>query len=110
LVEPDGERMKSTGSELPARGGVEKKSMPERLAEKNRKLKERLENKDRELAELAGAVEKYSWETIPEEEKSEGKFYRKASPSSWTEDLTPRQARTVEEITRPILEAFYPDA
>jgi hypothetical protein len=53
LVEPEGERR--TGSEPPARGGAEKRSLRERLAEKNRRLKkfrERLEEKDRELAEL----------------------------------------------------------
>jgi hypothetical protein len=41
---------------------------------------------------LARAVKKHFWESIPEK------------------DLTPEQARVVEEITRPILEAFYPDA
>jgi hypothetical protein len=60
--------------------------------------------------ELARAVEKHSWENIPAENKGPGRFYRKARPGSWTEDLTPEQARTVEEITRPILEAFYSDA
>jgi hypothetical protein len=61
-------------------------------------------------AELARAAEKYSWENIPEEEKGEGKFYRKAYPSSWREDLTLEQARIVEDITRPLLEVFYPGA
>jgi hypothetical protein len=60
--------------------------------------------------ELERAVETHAWENIPEEDKGEGKFYRKAKPGSWTEDLTPHQARTVEEITRPILEEFYSDA
>jgi hypothetical protein len=47
--------MRRTSYEPPAPGGVEKKSMHERLTEKNRRLKklrERLEEKDRELAEL----------------------------------------------------------
>jgi hypothetical protein len=58
--------------------------------------------------ELAQAVEKHSWENIPEEEKGEGKFKRKAKPGGWREDLTPEQARMVEEITAPLLKEFYP--
>ena len=57
---------------------------------------------------LAWAVEKHSWENIPEEEKGEGKFYRKASPGGWSTDLTPEQAQTVERVTAPLLEKFYP--
>jgi hypothetical protein len=60
-----------------------------------------------EEEELARVVEKHSWESIPEEEKGEGKFYRKASPGGWREDLTPEQARMVEEITAPLLKEFY---
>ena len=58
-------------------------------------------------AELAKVVEKHSWENIPEEEKGEGKFYRKGRPGSWREDLTQEQARIVEEITAPLLKEFY---
>jgi Sulfotransferase domain len=58
-------------------------------------------------AELARAVEKHSWENIPQEEKGEGKFYRKASPGSWREDLTPKQVEIVERITAPLIEEFY---
>ena len=54
------------------------------------------------------SVEEHSWENIPEEEKGEGKFRRKATPGSWREDLTTEQARIVEEETRPLLEQFYP--
>ena len=57
---------------------------------------------------LAQAVEKHSWENIPEEEKGEGKFYRKATPQAWREDLTRHQVKTVERITAPLLEEFYP--
>ncbi len=57
--------------------------------------------------ELARVVEKHSWENIPEEKKGEGKFYRKATPEGWREDLTPEQARIIEKITAPILEEFY---
>ena len=60
--------------------------------------------------ELALAVEKHSWENIPEEEKGEGKFYRKGDPGSWREDLSPEQARVVEQITAPLLKEFYPDS
>ena len=56
---------------------------------------------------LARAVEKHSWEAIPEDMKGQGKFYRKASPGGWEEDLTPRQIEIVEEINAPILDEFY---
>ncbi len=59
--------------------------------------------------EVARAVEKHSWENIPEEDKGEGKFYRKATPGGWREDLTPDQVKVVEEITAPLLKEFYPN-
>lgn len=58
--------------------------------------------------DLAGVVKKHSWENIPAEKKGEGKFYRKGAPGGWREDLTPEQARAVEEITAPLLREFYP--
>ncbi len=58
--------------------------------------------------ELARVVKKHSWENIPEEKKGEGKFYRKATPGSWREDLTPEQVEIIERITAPLLEEFYP--
>jgi len=60
-------------------------------------------------AELAQVVEKHSWENIPEEQKGEGKFYRKATPGGWREDLTEEQAKMVERVTAPLLEALYPE-
>jgi hypothetical protein len=57
---------------------------------------------------LAQVVEKHSWESIPEDKKGDGQFYRKASPGSWTEDLTPQQVEIIEQITAPLLEEFYP--
>jgi hypothetical protein len=57
---------------------------------------------------LARTVEKHSWENVPVGEKGGGKFYRKATPGGWSEDLTPEQVRTVEEITAPLLREFYP--
>jgi hypothetical protein len=56
---------------------------------------------------LARVVKKHSWESIPEDQKGQGKFYRKATPGGWREDLTPEQVRIVEESTRPLLEQFY---
>lgn len=56
---------------------------------------------------LADAVKKHSWENMPEEEKGEGKFYRKASPGSWREDLAPEHIEIVERITAPLLKEFY---
>ena len=58
--------------------------------------------------ELGRAVEKHSWENIPEEEKGEGKKFRKAELGGWREDLTAEQVGIVEEITAPLLKEFYP--
>jgi hypothetical protein len=58
--------------------------------------------------QLARAVEKHSWENIPDEKKGEGKFYRKATPGSWKEDLTPEQIKIVENVTAPLLKELYP--
>ena len=60
--------------------------------------------------ELRRAVEKHSWENIPEEEKGEGKFYRKATPGGWREDLTPEQVEKIEKITAPLLNELYPSS
>jgi hypothetical protein len=57
--------------------------------------------------ELRQAVGAHAWENIPEEKRGEGKFYRKASPGSWREDLSTEQARIVERITAPLLKEFY---
>lgn len=59
-------------------------------------------------ARLVQVIEKHAWENVPEEEKGEGKFYRKATPGGWREDLTSTQARTIEEVTAPLLKEFYP--
>jgi hypothetical protein len=59
-------------------------------------------------AELALSVEKNSWENIPEEEKGEGKFHRKAKPGGWREDLTPEQIEIVESVAGPLLRELYP--
>jgi hypothetical protein len=59
--------------------------------------------------ELIRAVRKHSWESIPEEEKGEGKVFRKATPGGWSEDLTSEQVDVVERITAPLLDEFYPE-
>ena len=59
--------------------------------------------------ELERVVEKHSWENIPEEEKGEGKFYRKGKPGGWKEDLTPEQAEAIEKVTAPLLKELYPE-
>jgi hypothetical protein len=59
--------------------------------------------------ELTQVVEKHAWENIPEKKKGEGKFFRKATPGGWQEDLSPEQVKIVEDITDPLLKEFYPD-
>jgi len=58
--------------------------------------------------DLVRAVDKHAWENIPEEEKGQGKFYRKATPGSWQEDLTPGQVEIVEQVSAPLLKELYP--
>lgn len=53
-------------------------------------------------------VEKHAWENIPAENKGPGRPQRRAMPGSWREELTPEQARIVEEIAAPFLEELYP--
>jgi Sulfotransferase family len=57
--------------------------------------------------EIARAVDKKAWESIPEDQKGEGKLRRKAMPGGWEEDLTLEQAGIVERITAPLLKEFY---
>ena len=59
-------------------------------------------------AELRQAVEKHSWENVPQAEKGEGKFHRKATPGGWMEDLTPRQVEIVEGVAGSLLRELYP--
>lgn len=59
--------------------------------------------------ELARVVNKHAWENIPEEKKGVDKPRRKAKPGGWREDLTPEQARIVEQISAPLLKEFYPE-
>ena len=57
--------------------------------------------------ELAQAIERHAWEKIPSEETGSGRFYRKAVPGAWRDDLSGLQVTIVEEGTRPILDEFY---
>ena len=59
--------------------------------------------------ELAGVIERHAWENVPEKKKGPDKPHRKATPGGWRQDLTPEQARIVEELTVPIIEEFYPE-
>src|SRR5215203_3889750 len=61
-----------------------------------------------ERERLREVVEKHAWENIPEKQKGPNKPRRKARPGGWKEDLTPEQARMVEEITTPTMNEFYP--
>ena len=61
-----------------------------------------------EEEQLRRVVEKHAWESIPEKQKGPTKPRRKATPGGWQHDLTPEQARMVEEITAPVLDEFYP--
>jgi GT2 family glycosyltransferase len=58
-------------------------------------------------ARLEEIVARHSWEQVPEGEKGSGKFYRKAQPGGWREDLTPDQVEIVEGVTGPIIAEFY---
>jgi hypothetical protein len=55
---------------------------------------------------LEEVVDRHSWENIPRRERGEGKFYRKATSGGWREDLTPEQAKIVEDIAGPLIEEF----
>ena len=61
-----------------------------------------------EEGELARVVEKHSWENIPEEQKGEGKFYRKATPGGWRKDLTREAGRDGGEGHRPAAKGALP--
>ena len=56
---------------------------------------------------LEAAAAKHAWEQVPEGNKGPGKFYRKAKPGGWEEDLSPEQVRIIEDATGEILADFY---
>lgn len=55
-------------------------------------------------AEVDGAVGATAFEEIPAERKGSGKFYRKAQPGGWREDLTSGQIEIVEEVAGPLMD------
>jgi GT2 family glycosyltransferase len=57
--------------------------------------------------QLEAAVAKHSWTQIPDSEKGSGKFYRRAQPGSWKNDLSSEQIKIIENITGPILSRYY---
>ena len=57
---------------------------------------------------LEAAAAKHAWEQVPEGNKGPGKFYRKAKPGGWEEDLSPEQVRIIENATGAVLAEFYP--
>ena len=58
-------------------------------------------------AQLEAAVEKHSWENIPEGQKGKDKFFRKAQAGGWRDDLSSEQIKLVEDITGPLLSKYY---
>jgi hypothetical protein len=56
---------------------------------------------------LEAAAAKHAWEQVPEGNKGPGKFYRKAKPGGWEEDLSPEQVRIIEDATDAVLAKFY---
>ncbi len=58
-------------------------------------------------AQLEGAVMKHSWARVPDSEKGKDKFFRKAQPGSWRDDLSSEQIKLIEDITGPILSNYY---
>lgn len=58
-------------------------------------------------AQLEAAATRHAWEQVPESNKGPGKFYRKATPGGWREDLAPDQIKIVEDVARPILLRNY---
>ena len=58
-------------------------------------------------SQLEAAVLKHSWTRIPDSEKGKDKFFRKAQPEGWRDDLSPEQVEIIEEMTGPILSRYY---
>lgn len=53
------------------------------------------------------AVKKHSWESVPDSNKGQGRFYRQGGAGGWRENLNPKQVNIVEEICLPVVEDFY---
>jgi hypothetical protein len=50
---------------------------------------------------------KHSWSRVPDSEKGKDKFFRKAQPEGWRDDLSTEQIKIIENITGPILSKYY---
>lgn len=57
--------------------------------------------------QLRASVVEHDWEQLPDTAKGRGKFFRKAQPGSWTEELSSEQIKIIEDITGPMLSEFY---
>jgi hypothetical protein len=58
-------------------------------------------------SEVIPAIGRQSWNMVPEDQKGQGKFFRKATPGAWREDLTSQQVEVVNRIVAPLLDEFY---
>ncbi len=57
---------------------------------------------------VARAAERFAWDAVPASQRGEDKFFRKASPGSWRDDLTSEQVALVQDASAPIMDRFYP--
>jgi len=60
-----------------------------------------------EKGQLRSSEEKHSWENVPTSDKGAGKFYPKAQPGGWKDDLLPGQVRIIEEVAGPVVSDLY---
>lgn len=58
---------------------------------------------------VEATVAKFAFDSVSEERRGPGKFYRKATPGSWRDDLTAEQVAVVEERGEELLSRFYSD-
>jgi hypothetical protein len=58
-------------------------------------------------AQLEAAVLKHSWSRVPDSEKGKDRFFRKAQPEGWRDDLSTEQIKIIEDITGPLLFRYY---
>ncbi len=58
-------------------------------------------------AQLEAAAVKHSWARVPEEKKGKERFFRRAQPGGWREDLSPEQIEIIEDVTGPLLSKYY---
>ena len=56
--------------------------------------------------ELTKITAEHDFDRIPEADRGVGKFFRKATPGSWREDLMPKQIAEIERIAGDVLDAL----